>query len=176
MTSLDGVNEGEAEVEATKVFGVNCKFDGKYHIVDTYIPFVERSYENCKWYYIVCKPFTKAYSIDPDWYQSKGIDEYRKYFTKMAKFMILTREILKCAKTHHNILLVSDEPMDELDDKNIKNKCKLKVKQCNGYLDRKKVLEYMFKENIGRPFLRYVDYMSFEKKNIIYKTFPKRLV
>lgn len=116
---------------------------------------INRSYEEpFKWYFIVYKPYDRAYEKQPDWFQARGIDRVRKSLKSPA--YILTRELL-ATKTHINVLMASCDP--PLDNTDLCNKYKLHVSELPTLGDRQRVLHYITKENTSRPFVKYQDYI-----------------
>lgn len=116
---------------------------------------ISRTYENpIKWYFVVFKPYNQTYSKKYDWYQSKGIDWCRKLVK--AKGYIYTRELL-ADKTHINAIIASDSPPSHNSD--LGNKYKLYVTELFSRPDRERVLNYITKESLSRPYIKWQDYI-----------------
>lgn len=122
--------------------------------------FVNRTYENpVKWYFIVWKPYDRAYEKDPDWFAVKGINSCRRKLIKPECF-ILTREIL-ATKIHINGLVATDRPMMSFHEKDHCNRYKMSVYPLLTLADRQRVLDYVSKESKKRTFTQYLDYVTY---------------
>lgn len=141
---IDNVNVGEGEAVA-----------GAMTYMDNFTALISRTYEEpLKWYFVVYKPYNRAYEKQPDWFQARGIDRVRKSLQSPA--YILTRELL-AEKTHINALFVSEFPPKHESD--LCNKYKLHVSELKDIGDRQRVLSYITKEAKDRPYVKYQDYI-----------------
>lgn len=119
---------------------------------------IERSYEGQKWYFIVFSPFNKPYIKDPEWFEHKAIDSARKWINKKATAYYITREI-DATKIHSNILCVSPHDLlKKYHGKQCYNKYKMHVSELKDMGDRRRVLDYITKEQDKRTFKLYLDY------------------
>lgn len=117
---------------------------------------IKRTYElPAKWYFIVAKPFDRAYEKDPSWYLTKGIESIRRKVGK-CHVAFLTREV-NAAKVHVNALICKDE-LSIVDGQNT-NKYKLHVSELSDISERRRVLDYISKEATTRTFIKYLDYV-----------------
>lgn len=124
-------------------------------------PFVQRSYEDGRWYYIVCKPFDKQYQKHNKWFTTTQFMNsvkcsLRKYCKDDEPDMFLVKE--KDAPKHHiNVLICTCADLNFLDNKN-NNKYKFYCRELIDQGDRSRVRDYMIKESKHRYFKEYDDY------------------
>lgn len=141
------INPSEAEGEGEAVTGA----------ITNMLQVIKRSYEDHKWYFVVFKPFNRAYDKNPDWFAIKGLDHCRKMFKSPAAY-ILTREV-NAEKIHINALVCTKENVCLRHDKSYCNKYKIHVNEMTSVCDRHRVLAYITKENTSRPYVNYLDYL-----------------
>lgn len=124
---------------------------------------ISRSYEDpFKWYFVVFSPLDAAYAKDEAWFQYKGLSKCRDLFKKPTE-LIMTREILRCAKTHVNALVCCQTP-PKLNNKNTYcNKYYADVQLVLSPPARERVRSYIMKESKERPFIKYLDYIIYTR-------------
>lgn len=121
------------------------------------LPYILRTYEGCRWYYIVFKPFDRSYAKKPKWYLERGLEKCFKYILN-PEFAIYTRERMDCAKVHINGLVCSRLILD-LDGKNYCNKYRISCAELDTLGDRRRVLTYICKEEMeSNPWEAFIDY------------------
>lgn len=142
------VQSGAVSVPATGLAGAFTKC----------APYMLRTYEGCKWYFIVFKPFNRAYDKAPSWFMHKGLE---KCSTKVVspEFALYTRE-KNAAKVHINGLVCYRGDLDSLHDRNFGNKYKLHISELHTLSDRQNVLKYICKEEFqdNNTWTLYEDY------------------
>jgi len=133
-------------------------------IYNEYSKFIERSYEGCKWYYIVFAPYDKAYLKQYDWFQVKALESCKRWIQRRCETSITTREILECQKTHINVLTCSKDDIHKLyHGYSYNNKFRLEVRTVAEIGDRRRVLAYCLKEAQKRSYKKYLDYLITSK-------------
>lgn len=124
---------------------------------------IRRSYERpIQWYYIVFKPYNAPYGRDPDFFKVKGLDKCRKIL-RAPQAYILTRET-DAEKVHVNMLVATSQDLLSLHDQSYCSKYKLSVQSLRTLGDRRRVLTYLLKESKTRTFIKYLDYIHYERK------------
>lgn len=124
---------------------------------------VERSYEKPnKWYYLVFKPFDRAYARDIDFFKVKGLDKCRKILKHPTSY-IITREI-EANKVHINMIVCTQEDLSQKDGSNYCSKYKIFARELKSTGDRLRVLDYITKEASVRSFTKYLDYLIYTRK------------
>lgn len=111
-------------------------------------PFIERSYENMKWYFIVCSPYNRTYIKDRKFYDSNRSIRAILRATGSPAHSIITREIV-ATKTHRNMLVVTDKDLMKLHDTN-KYRYHYHVQEVVNFWNRDRCLTYMLKEGYRR--------------------------
>lgn len=141
-----------------------CSLKPNYNrLYDEHIHRVVRSYEGCKFYFMVFKPYDKPYLEDKEWYYSRALDAVYNKLKNYCPLLIVTREY-DAAKCHINALCVSSADLEaKFHDKSSHNKFKMYASKST---DRIQAFIYMFKEAQKRYFVKYQDY-------IIYDLVPK---
>lgn len=124
---------------------------------------IERTYEDpFYWYYVVFSPLDKAYIDHYDWFQVKGLSKCRDFFQK-PDTIILTRE-LNAKKTHINVLVCTQYPVSYRKSKIYTHKYFAHVQRIDdGLAGRTRVLNYMLKECKTRTFLKWLDYITYQR-------------
>lgn len=126
------------------------------------LPLLAPSYEKPHvWYFLVFKPYDRAYNKDPAWFQVKGLDRCRKILKRQAVH-ILTRET-DATKTHINMVCCTDQDILVFHEKDLANKYKIHAQVLKDYADRENATTYMFKEELKRPFINYLDYIKYSR-------------
>lgn len=120
---------------------------------------LNRSYEGCKWFMVVFKPYNKPYLKDPEWYYNYAVDKGRKWAYRLGKAFYVTREI-DATKVHVNVLICSGSDLMRYHDKTVYNKYRLHVSELDTLGDRQRVLAYITKESKDRSFKLYSDYYA----------------
>lgn len=119
--------------------------------------YINRTYEEGKWYFIVFKPFDRAYEKNPIWYLTRGLEKCSNYILN-PQFAMYTRE-KQAKKVHINGLLCSRIDLSSVQGKNYCNKYKIHIDELETLGDRRRVLEYICKEestdNTWSPFIDY---------------------
>ncbi len=176
MSHLNTIVEDDRESETQRE--ANIVILGDHNVIDKYLHFVKRSYTGYNWFHLTFKPYDVPYKKDSGWFATKSQDAVRKFLNKSSDLIIITREMLDCKKVHLNALVVSKSDLvDDLDNSSMSNKYKVKVIKCEDYGHRLNVLNYIFKENKERRFVKYLDYLHYERKGPVFKTFkPIRIV
>lgn len=124
---------------------------------------ISRTYEDpVKWYFIVFKPYNAPYERDPDFFKVKGLDKCRKLL-KAPQAYILTRET-DSSKVHVNMLVATSQELLHRHDQSYCSKYKLHVEQLDTLGARRRVLAYIIKESKKRTFIKYLDYLHYERK------------
>lgn len=119
---------------------------------------VSRTYESpVQWYFVVWKPFNRAYEKDPDFFRVKGLDKCRQMFKKPNAYVV-TRET-ESTKVHINAVVATSQPLDAKHETSYCNKYKVHVQRLSTLGDRLDVLSYITKENRDRSFTKYLDYL-----------------
>jgi len=125
--------------------------------------FVERTYEDpLKWYFVVFKPFDRAYERDPHYFMYKGLSKCRDAF-KRPEAILLTKE-QQSNKVHINALVCTRQEVQTLHDKSYCNKYKIYVDSCDTLAERLRVRSYIMKESKNRTFEKYLDYIEWSRK------------
>ncbi len=124
---------------------------------------VGRSFESpYSWYLVVFSPLDRPYEKDPDWFTVKGLSKCRDMFKK-PQSVILTREILDCKKVHINVLVCTDQDLSRRNNKIYCNKYYVFAQRLNTPADRQRVLAYITKEMDNRTFVKYLDYIIWDR-------------
>ncbi len=178
MAKLDSIVEDDLESKTES----DALILGEYYVRDNYEHFVKRSYSGYNWFHITFKPYDVPYKKDSGWFAVKCQDAIRKFLSKSCDLIIITREMLDCKKVHMNALVVSTRDLvEDFDNTSFSNKYKMRVNKCGDYGDRFNVLMYIFKENDtkkkhNRRFIKYLDYVHYERKGPVFKTFKARRI
>lgn len=126
-------------------------------------PLIERTYEEpIEWYYLVFKPFTRAYERNKDFFIVKAINTAKRAI-KGAQVAIFTRET-QSAKVHVNAIVATQQPLLELHESCFRNKYKIYCQKLHTLSDRERVLNYSLKESKQRTFYKYLDYSIYSRK------------
>lgn len=118
---------------------------------------LHRSYEDCKWYYIVFAPYDKAYDKDSEWFSNYAVDKARKWASTKSKAFYVTKEV-EATKVHANLLICSASDLMKYHGKSAYNKYRMNVNELCTLGDRQRVLAYILKESENRSFKLYQDY------------------
>lgn len=118
---------------------------------------LSRSYEGHTWFYIVFAPYNKAYENDQEWFYNYAVDKARKWACNKGNAFYVTREI-DATKCHSNLLICSSSDLLKYHGKSAYNKYRINVSELHTLGDRQRVLSYINKESIQRPFKLYSDY------------------
>lgn len=155
---LDG-DGGEDGVEANNI----CSIYKNPDMVQKMESIINSKYdENLMWFYIVFKPYNRAYIKDQEWFKTKGLDQCRKLVKKPEAY-VLVREVAS-AKIHVNMIVCSDQSLMPKDGKSYCSKYKMHVSRLRALSDRQAVLNYVIKENMKRSFAQYSDYLTFRRQ------------
>lgn len=115
-----------------------------------------RTYEDHKCFFIVFKPYNKAYADDKEWFEFKGMDRIRKSINEQHYF--ITREV-DSAKIHINMVVYSQKDLVSLlHEKSRLNKYFMSCSELKTKGDRERVVNYITKESTTRQFRKYLDY------------------
>lgn len=130
-----------------------------YNFVKTW-PIIKRSYEY-DMYYIVFKPFNVNY--DPNY---NGMKSVKQYLHKRKDFdtMIITREIMDCAKIHFNVILWSKSDYMKINGKHLNHYYITVQKVKKTTADKMTVHHYCIKESKKRHMYPKNDILIFDKK------------
>lgn len=119
-----------------------------------------RTYESpFKWYFVVFKPFNRAYERDPAYFKHKGLSKCRDLF-KRPEAILLTKET-QATKVHVNALVCTSQDLLSKHQSAYCNKYKLHVSKLEQPTDRHRVLDYITKESLSRTFELYRDYIYY---------------
>lgn len=161
VNKIPKVKEGERSGS----LGYNTMVTNTRHLVD-------RSYEDGRWYYATFVPLNKAYEKDEDWFKVKGLSKCRDLFKK-PDVVIMTREILNCKKVHINALVYTSIKPKLNNKSTYCNKYYVHLQICDTLHDRRTVLFYIIKETRKRTFVRYLDYIIWDRKKKPPKSLPE---
>jgi len=163
---MNSSNSMEPSLHEARVNHYNGNLMNNYHkMVSLTDPFIKRSYEDCKWYQIVCNPFDRQYVKYKNWYESgkfinsviNSLKKYCKNSDPAGTDMFVVKEQMGCAKHHVNVLIASNYDLSVLHNKNT-NKFKWYTVQLYDLSDRRNVRDYMIKESKIRNLRELDDY------------------
>lgn len=118
---------------------------------------IYRTYEDCRWYYIVFAPYDKSYKADTEWFNNYAVDKARKWAHTKGECFYVTKEV-EATKVHSNLLICSKNDLTRYHGKSAYNRYRLNVSELDTQGDRRRVLAYITKEATKRTFKLYQDY------------------
>lgn len=156
--SLVPQDESCREAETEAIYSSNINNEGEYYkdrmTLGWYKQFdmvTQRTYDGYNWYFMTFKPFNKTYDS-----HVKGVS---KIMTKLANdcvAILVTRET-DATKVHFNVLALTKVNFKEkYHEKTSHHMWKIYAEDCTEY--RNRVLKYITKEVVTRPFMLYDDY------------------
>lgn len=123
---------------------------------------IDRTYEKpVRWFFVVFKPYNRAYNKDPAYFRIKGLSKCRDAFIK-PEAILLTRE-MEAEKVHINALVATTADPSYLHEKSYCNKYKVYVDEVCTRSSLLRVKDYILKESKHRTFEKYLDYIEWSR-------------